>query len=162
MNRPVMLFVHPQCRESTKARRALDNLHLGSPNLIYRITTTSRSNAIVMIRVPHEVALMYTVGCGSHISFKHDMLIVNPSVASSAEVLQSGRLFTLPPDWQHALPQDMSTRHHVTNCEAVPERRARNTETTCSKHCVHLLYYVRWTGRRNRVAHRFLLGNADG
>ena len=155
-----MCFVGRHCSESMIAHRALDHLHLGSPNLSCLITTTGCSNGILMIRVPHEVVLMYHQGFGIRISAKHDIILVIPSVASTVEVLHPGRPSTPPPSW-HVPPQDVSTLLHVHQSLAVPERRERNFEITCIKHFLHVLFCMRLKGRRNRVAHRLLLGNAD-
>ena len=159
-----MCFVGRNCSEYMIAHRALDHLHFGSPNLSSLITTTGFSNAILMIGVPHESRHMDHVrashGQATSVPANNDIMFVIPSVASTVEVLHPGRRSTPPPSW-HVPPQDMSTLLHVPQSLAVPERRERNFEITCIKHFLHVLFCMRLKGRRNRVAHRLLLGNAD-
>ena len=127
-----MGFVCPLILKLMATLWALGFLQQGGPNISFPITTTSCSNAVLLIRITYEVARMNLTMCPSGISAENNELVL-PSVTFTMEELRLGNLATLP-RCAHAFHQAMGTHNNLRNVFAVPERRCRRSKITCGKH----------------------------
>ena len=102
-----MSFVCPLRIKLTATRWAFDFLQLGGPNVSVAITTTSCSNAILLLRITYEVAPMDSSMLVNGIS-AYNNFVFFPSMTFTVEKLRLGTVSTLL-TCGHVFPQFMIT-----------------------------------------------------
>ena len=129
-----MVFVCPLRIKLTFTHGASDLVQLCLPNLRFAITASSRSNAVLLLRISYDVAPMDHSMVRDGVSAQNNISFSLPSVAYTVEVLR--------PTYTDGFPQAMGAALDIIDALAVPERRFRPSKMTVYKHLLDVIWCI--------------------